>query len=49
VGSTEVNPAEGKISNESPVGRALLDRRVGDEVEVEAPAGVLQMRIVEIK
>ena len=49
VGSTEVNPAEGKISNVSPVGKALLDRRVGDEVEVDAPAGVLKMRIVEIK
>ena len=49
VGSTEVNPAEGKISNVSPVGKALLDRRVGDEVEVAAPAGVLKMRIVEIK
>ena len=49
VGSAEVNPAEGKISNVSPVGGALLDRRVGDEVEVAVPAGVLKMRIVEIK
>ena len=49
VGSAEANPAEGKISNVSPVGRALLDRRVGDEVEVAAPAGVLKMKIVGIK
>lgn len=49
VGSAEANPAVGKISNVSPVGRALLDRRVDDEVEVAVPAGVLKMRIVEIK
>lgn len=49
VGSAEANPAEGKISNESPMGKALLEKRVGDEVEVEAPAGLLKLRIVEIK
>jgi len=49
VGSAEANPSEGKISNESPMGKALLEKRVGDEVEVEAPAGVLKLRIVEIK
>lgn len=49
VGSVEANPGEGKISNESPMGKALLERRVGDEVEVAAPAGVLKLRIVEIK
>lgn len=49
VGSAEADPAEFKISNESPMGNALLGKRVGDEVEVEAPAGVLKLRIVEIK
>ncbi len=38
VGSAEASPLEGKISNESPVGQALLGRKVGDEVEVETPA-----------
>lgn len=49
VGSAEANPAEDRISNESPVGRALLDKRVGDEVEIMVPAGVLKLRIMEIK
>ena len=49
VGSVEVDPGEGKISNESPVGKSLLGKRVGDEVEVTVPAGVLMMTITEIK
>jgi len=49
VGSVEVDPGEGKISNESPVGKSLLGKRVGDEVEVTVPAGVLKMTITEIK
>jgi transcription elongation factor GreA len=49
VGSVEVDPGEGKISNESPVGKALLGKRVGDEVEITVPAGVLKMTITEIK
>lgn len=49
VGSAEADPSEGKISNESPMGKALMNRGVGDEVEVEAPAGVLKLKIVEIK
>jgi len=48
VGSAEVNLREGKISNESPVGRALLGRHIGDEVEVAAPAGTLRFRILAI-
>ena len=48
VGSTEANPGEGKISNESPVGQALLDREVGDEVEVPTPAGTLKLTIIEV-
>ncbi len=49
VGAAEANPKEGLISNESPLGRALLDQKVGDKVEVQAPAGTLQFRIVKIK
>jgi len=49
VGSAEAKPGEGRISNESPMGKALLGKRVGDEVEVEAPAGPLKLRILEIK
>lgn len=49
VGSVEVNPGEGKISNESPVGKALLGKRLGDEVKVKVPAGVLKLTITEIK
>jgi len=49
VGSAEANPGEWRISNESPMGQALLGKRVGDEVEVEAPAGLLKLRILEIK
>jgi transcription elongation factor GreA len=48
VGSAEANPGGGKISNVSPVGKALLDKRVGDEVEVTVPAGVLKVQIVGI-
>jgi transcription elongation factor GreA len=48
VGSAEVNPGEGKISNVSPVGKALLGKRVGDEVDVSVPAGVLKVKIVGI-
>jgi transcription elongation factor GreA len=44
----DVNPVQGKISLESPVGKALLHRRVGDEVEVQAPSGVLRLRIERI-
>jgi transcription elongation factor GreA len=39
VGSAEAAPAEGRISNESPVGRALLGRKKGDKVKVSVPAG----------
>lgn len=49
VGSAEANPSEWRISNESPMGQALLGKRVGDDVEVEAPAGQLKFRILEIK
>ena len=49
VGSAEANPSEGKISNESPMGKALLNKKVGDEVEFDAPAGKLKLKITEIK
>jgi len=49
VGVAEANPKEGLISNESPMGQALLDHRVGDEVEVKAPAGVLRYKVTKIK
>ena len=48
VGSNEVNPAKGKISDESPVGRALIGHSVGDAVEVETPAGVFGFKVLEI-
>lgn len=48
VGSAEAAPKQGKISNESPVGRALLGKRVLDEVEVQAPAGALKLTIMAI-
>jgi len=49
VGIAEANPKEGLISNESPLGKALLDKRVGDPVEVEAPDGALRFKVVKIK
>lgn len=49
VGSAEADPYEGRISNESPVGRALLDRTIGDVVDVQVPDGVVQFKILEIK
>ncbi len=49
VGSTEVNLAENKISNESPLGKALLGARKNQVVEVEAPAGTLKYKILSIK
>lgn len=48
VGSTEADPSNGKISDESPVGAALLGRAVGDDVEVPAPAGTIMLKILEI-
>jgi transcription elongation factor GreA len=49
VGPTEANAAAGKISSDSPVGKALIDSAPGDEVEVSAPAGSLRFRIEEIQ
>ncbi len=48
VGSTEVNLAEHKISNESPVGQALLGKKKNEVVEVKAPSGIIKMKILSI-
>lgn len=48
VGSTEAAPLKKRISDESPVGKAMLGHRVGDIVDVEAPAGIIQYEILEI-
>jgi transcription elongation factor GreA len=49
VGSAEANPAESKLSNESPVGKAILGHKKGEVVEVSAPRGALKYNILEIK
>jgi transcription elongation factor GreA len=49
VGSAEANPAEHKLSNESPVGRAIMGHKKGETVEVAAPRGNLKFKIMEIK
>ena len=49
VGSTEANSLQNKISNESPVGRALMGKAVGDVVDVETQAGVIQYKVLEIQ
>ena len=49
VGSTEANSLQNKISNESPVGQALIGRRVGDVVDVETQVGTIQYKVLEIQ
>ena len=48
VGSNESNPMEGKISDQSPIGAALMGKRVGDEVVAEAPNGTIVMQVLEV-
>lgn len=48
IGSTESNPAKGLISNESPVGKALLNKKVGEIVDVETPAGICKLKVLNI-
>jgi transcription elongation factor GreA len=48
VGAAEARPTEGMISNESPVGRSLLGKRVGDEVQIQVPRGVLRLTVTGI-
>ena len=49
VGPAEANPREGRISNESPLGQALIDHRAGDIVTVEAPSGSFTVRILKVE
>jgi transcription elongation factor GreA len=49
VGSAEANPSDSKLSNESPVGKAIMGRKKGETVEVAAPRGSLKFKILDIK
>ena len=49
VGPAEANPRAGRISNESPLGRALMDHRAGDSVHVDAPGGAFTVRILKVE
>ncbi|MCK6577140.1 MAG: transcription elongation factor GreA [Anaerolineae bacterium] len=49
VGAAEANPAEGKISNESPIGAALIGRKKGDKVRVKTPGGEITFRVKKVK
>lgn len=48
VSSAESNPDQGRISDESPIGHALLNRKIGEIIDVEAPVGILKFKILEI-
>lgn len=49
VGSQEADPGNGRISNESPIGRALLGKKVGDTIQVETPGGKINFKILKIE
>ena len=49
VGPTEADPRNGRISHESPIGRALLDKKIGDVAEAEAPGGKIKFKILKIE
>ena len=49
VGAKEADPRNGKISNESPIGKALMDHKVGDVVEAETPGGKIKFKILKIE
>lgn len=49
VGSAEAEPAKGKISNESPIGRALLGLRPGDVAQAQTPGGIVRLKVVEVR
>lgn len=49
VGSPEAEPSKGKISNVSPIGKALIGRKIGEVAEIKAPAGIINLEILEIK
>ncbi len=48
VGTAEANPHEGKISCESPVGKALLGKKKGDKIEVRTPSGIMKLQLIEV-
>ncbi|MCX6011901.1 MAG: transcription elongation factor GreA [Chloroflexi bacterium] len=48
VGRIEADPGNGKISNESPIGQALMGKRVGDKVKVQVPSGIIKLTVLEI-
>jgi transcription elongation factor GreA len=49
VGAKEANPSNGRISNESPIGRAIMDKKVGDVVEADTPGGKMKFKILKIE
>ena len=49
VGSQEADPAHGKISDDSPLGKSLMDKKKGDSIEVDAPAGTIKFKILKIE
>ena len=49
VGSTEADPRKGRISHESPIGRAIIDKKVGDVAEAETPGGKIKLKIIKIE
>ena len=49
VGATEADPSNGRISHESPIGKALINHKVGDLVEAEAPSGMIKFKILKIE
>ena len=49
VGAAEANPREGKISNESPIGKAILNHEIGETVHVETPNGMYKVKIIKVK
>jgi transcription elongation factor GreA len=49
VGAAEANPVQGRISNESPLGKALINRKAGDKAQVDAPAGSFVVQVVKVE
>ena len=49
VGTAEADPFEGRISNESPTGKALLNLKVGDTTTVETPGGIVELKVLTVK
>jgi transcription elongation factor GreA len=49
VGAAEANPVQGKVSNESPLGKALINRKAGERVQVDAPAGSFTIQIIKVE